>query len=244
MIGILVELLLSYLLLKYFAKKGLNALGVSPDKERLRQLLVGLLLPILYTAGLQWTQAALVGNPFRINPHYSFGDFIRATGYVGRSVLYEELIFNGAILYILIQRIGSKKAIWLSAICFGLYHWFSWNLWGNPLQMAIVFLMTGTAGWLFALAFSKTRSLYLPFALHFGIDFAAMVLFSQDKAIGPQLLIKTFATDPRTPGAVVSLLYLIVYYTGFPVLCLIYLRKKFAQNQGTHATDIVNIDRF
>jgi uncharacterized protein len=226
MIGILVELLFSFLLLRLFQKRGLNALGLSPDKQRFQDLLAGFLLPVAFTVVLQYTLSVLVQNPWRVNPYYTFRNFIGATGYVLRSVLFEDLLFRGALLYVLMQRIGPVKAVWISAVFFGIYHWFSWGVLGNPIQMVVVFLMTGSAGYVFALAFSKTGSMYLPFALHFGIDLAAMVLFSQDKGIGPQLLVKTFAQDPHVPGAVISLLWLVLHYTGFPILCLFWLRSR------------------
>lgn len=225
MIGIVVEFVLSFLLLRYFGGQGWGVLGLSPSKKRFKEGGIGLLLPLSFTILLQLTLAALVGNPYRLNPHYGFGGFMGATYYVFKSIVFEELLFRGALLYILLQRLGVAKAVGISSISFGIYHWFSWNVFGNPVQMAVVACMTATAGFVFALAFARTRSMYLPLALHFGIDFAGMVLFSQDKNIGPQLLIRTFEKDPHAPGSLISLLYLIIYYTGFPIVCLIYLRS-------------------
>jgi membrane protease YdiL (CAAX protease family) len=228
MIGIFIEVFLSWILLKLIERKNLSVLGLRPTRRRLRELMIGLLLsipfPIAFLAGVSF----LVRNPYHVNPHYSLKDLLSATGYVFRSVLYEDLIFRGALLYILIKRLGPQKAVLISAFLFGIYHWFSWGALGQPVQMAIIFLMTGLAGYVFALAFEKTRSLYLPFALHFGVDFANMVIFSQDKGMGPQLLVKTFGTDPASPGSVISILVISVHFTWFPVLTLAYLRYGLA----------------
>lgn len=225
MIGLLIEILLSWLLLKYVEQQNLEALGWKPSKQRISLFIIGLLIPITFTIALQWGMAVLTKNPYRVNPDYTVTALLTATGYVARSVAFEDLIFRGALLYILVRRLGVQKAVLISAISFGIYHWFSWSLWGQPVQMVVVFLMTGAAGYVWALAFVRTGSLYLPVALHFGIDFANMVLFSKDKGIGRQLLVHTFDKDPYSPGGIVALLVIIIYYTGFPLLCLLFLRS-------------------
>jgi len=189
-------------------------------------LMLSIPLQIVFLTGV----SLLVHNPYHPNPHYTLADFLVASGYVFRSALYEDLIFRGALLYILIKRLGPQKAVLISAVLFGIYHWFSWGALGQPVQMAIIFLTTGLAGYVFALAFEKTGSIYMPFALHFGIDFVNMVIFSQDKAIGLQLLVKTFATDPASPGSVISILVILVHFTWFPVLALAYLRHRKLKN--------------
>jgi membrane protease YdiL (CAAX protease family) len=56
---------------------------------------------------------------------------VKGTWWTLFSVLYEELIFRGVVLYILIKRIGEVKAILISCIAFGIYHWFSYGLFWN-----------------------------------------------------------------------------------------------------------------
>jgi membrane protease YdiL (CAAX protease family) len=84
--------------------------------------------------------------------------------------LTEELVFRGAILYILISKIGSSRTILLSAILFGVYHWFSFGVIGNLMAMLFVFIGTGLMGYAWALAFSKTNSIFLPFGLHLRME--------------------------------------------------------------------------
>jgi uncharacterized protein len=224
MIGLIVELLLSWMLLKFVEKQGLEAIGWKPNRQRIIQFTLGLLIPIVYVILLQWSLAVLTKNPYRVNPYYTVTDFFEAAAYVFRSVAYENLFFTGALLYILARRVGPQWAILISGVAFGIYHWFSWELWGEPARMLIVFLMTGVPGYIWALAFVRTRSIYLPFGLHYGIDFASMVLFSQDKRIGQQLFIHTFDKDPAAPGGVIALVIIIIYYAGFPLLSWLYVR--------------------
>jgi len=105
-----------------------------------------------------------------------------------KSVLFEELIFRGVLLYILIKKLGASTAIIISAIGFGIYHWFSFEVFGDLKQMIIIFLVTGTVGLLYAYAYAKTFSLYIPIALHFGWNATRSVIFS-DLAIGDQLFV-------------------------------------------------------
>src|ERR1700679_175613 len=121
MMGIVVELLISWLLLKLILKQNLDALGFKPNGERLTALLAGLLWPVLYVALFQYSVSLLVHNPYHLNPNYNLKAFWNANAYVFRSVGYENLIFNGALLYILIKKIGPQKAMWIAGIAFGIY---------------------------------------------------------------------------------------------------------------------------
>jgi hypothetical protein len=225
MIGILVELLISWLLLKYIQKQNLWALGLKPNRQRLLEFLAGILWPVVFVSIFQYTLSLLVHNPYQLNPNYNLKAFWNGGGYVFRSVVFEDLIFRGALLYILIKRIGVQKALLISAVAFGIYHWFSWGAFGNPVQMLMIFIMTAAAGYVFALAFEKTGSMYLPFALHFGVDFANMVLFSQDKGMGKQLLITTLSKDLVSPGPVISIIVLILHFIGFQLFTWLLLKN-------------------
>jgi hypothetical protein len=135
-------------------------------------------------------QAALLHNPYHFNTAYSPPDMLKGLWYVFRNVLFEELIFRGALLYILIRRIGPSKAVLIAAIAFGIYHWFTIGF-GKPTQVAFFFLVMGLTGYVFARAFAKTGTILLPFALHFGFNFTIMILFSKNPGIAPQLFVQT-----------------------------------------------------
>jgi uncharacterized protein len=227
MIGIYVELVISWLLLRLIEKRGLSALGLRPNRQRIRELVIGLVLTIPFFTGFYMIVSFLVHNPYTFNPHYSIKDAAVALAYLWRSVAYEELIFRGALLYILIEKIGPSKAVLASSIVFGIYHWFSYGVLGQPVQMLIVFMTTGLAGYIMAIAFEKTRSMYLPFGLHFGIDLVPMIIFSQDHSkIGMQWLVKSHATDPYNPGVIISVIVYIIYFAWFPLLSFWYFRRR------------------
>ena len=225
MVGILIQLLISWVLLRLIEKKNLTAIGIGLSSQRLKYLGVGLLFPILYYSILFIVLSYVGKNPYRLNNNYTPTNFLEAIWYLFKSVAFETLIFEGALLYILIKHFGSTKAILISAVSFGIYHWFSWNLFGQPSAMIITFLTTGLMGYLWAVAFDKTKSIYLLFALHFGTDFAFMILFSKDKSIGQQLFVQTYTIDPYSPGTIISIILLIFYFIGFQTFLFFYLRS-------------------
>lgn len=224
MIAIIIELVLSWLLLKYTLGQNLNVLNWYLPPKRLLLMLSGFALPLIYLSLLYLSISLWVGNPYKFNPDYTLSNFTKGAAFVIRGVIVEELLFRGALLYLLIKKIGHNKAVILSAIAFGMFHWFSYGIIGQPIQMMIVLISTGIMGYLLGLAFVRSGSILLPFALHLGYNLTSMILFSNEKTVGLQLLVKTYATDPIKPEGILPLMMVIVYYIGFPLLCFIYLR--------------------
>ena len=100
----------------------------------------------------------------------------------------------------------------ISAIAFGIYHWFSFEVFGNPIQMIFVFLTTGIMGLLYAFGYARSFSLYIPIAIHLGWNLTRSVIFSET-VIGDQLLVHV------KPVPQVQVSYFIFYLiTYFPLL--------------------------
>lgn len=220
MAGIIVELIISWLLLWFFEKKHLNALGFTPTRQRLAQFLIGFVIAATISSLYHLLTTAFIRNSWKVNPSFTFHRFWSGVWWVLKSVLFEELIFRGALLYIAIKRIGMAKACLLSALCFGVYHWFSYGAFGNPLQMTIILVMTGIAGWAFAYAFAKTGSLYLPIALHFAWNIVNILIFSSGP-LGKQFLIKENSSSLQ--GGL-SLLVFLFQLLVLPAVTYAYLR--------------------
>lgn len=189
MIGIIVELIISWLLLWFLCKKHLSVLGFRPTKNRMTKLIVGLFIAASCCTLWQLMTIAFIDNGWVLNKQATAKGILESTRWTWVSVLYEELIFRGALLYIAIKKLGFAKACILSAVCFGIYHWFSYNVFGNPLMMVIVFVMTATVGLSWAFAFAKTGSLYLPIGLHLGWNLFSIVVFSNGN-FGQGILVK------------------------------------------------------
>ncbi len=189
-IGLVVVILLTWLLLKYVAKEPLSILGVRPTKQRLVEFTVAFLF--MATIGFinhLW-QAHWKEISYALNPDHGVLDFFGGTFWVFKAVLFEELLFRGVLLYLLIKIIGPIKACLVSSLIFGMYHWFSYDVFGaRAILMVYVLLITGAGGWMFAYAYAKTKSLYAPTGLHMGWNMVTAVVFSSGP-LGQQLLLQ------------------------------------------------------
>ena len=112
MAGIFVNSIISWFLLKTLGRQSLNALGLKPNRVRVAHLCLGTLWPILFVAVFEFSVSLLVHNPYRINPDVHWKDLWHSIVYLLRSVAYEDLIFRGALLYILMQKIGPRNPCW------------------------------------------------------------------------------------------------------------------------------------
>lgn len=191
MIGILlVAFLFSWLLLRVVIKEPITVLGIAPNRQRVKECLVG----AAFMAGIAvinftW-QAHFKEISYEVNPDYGLVQLLGGSFWVLKAVILEELVFRGVILYVLIRHIGIVKACLLSAILFGIYHWFSYGVLGSRLVLMIyVFLITGSSGWMFAFAFAKTKSLFAPTGLHLGWNLITAIVFSAGP-IGNQWLLE------------------------------------------------------
>lgn len=225
MIAITTELLISWILLHLIYQEKLSVLGFNLSKRKLILVISGFFLPLIYLAILQLSIATVVGNPFIKNEQYALARFASTTWFVIKGVLVEELLFRGALLYIIIRKWNLVAGLCFSALGFGIYHWFSYGVIGQPVRMITVLLSTGLMGLLFAQSFYKAKTIWMPIAIHFGYNFTSMVIFSMEKNTGSQLFIKKFIVDPIHPEGILPLLLLILYYVGFPVLCYLFLRS-------------------
>lgn len=220
MIGILVAIAISWLFLYLIEKKNILALGFLPIGNRVKQFLIGFLITGILCILVQYLESYLKSSTWTLNKDITSLIVIKSFWWDFKSVLTEELIFRGALLYILIQKIGTRKGILISAIAFGIYHWFSYGVLGNVMAMTLVFIGTGLMGYAWAWAFSKTTSIMLPFGLHLGWNFIYNTIFSNGP-LGELLLIQKGGNE-LTDWT--SLLNFISGLIIVPILVLIYVR--------------------
>jgi membrane protease YdiL (CAAX protease family) len=236
-IGIIVLLAVSWLILWFVEKKNLSVLGLRPTPARLKQFGAGFIVMAIFCA-INILLITLFGNySWTVNDNYTFSGFLSGLLFTVSSVFGEELLFRGAILYILIRRVGLTRACVLSAIAFGIYHWFTYEAWNNLAQMIYIFILTGCAGFMFAYSYAKTNSLYLPIGLHLGWNFANILIFSNGP-LGNQLLIFS-KSDEMNLTTFHSLILLLFQAIVIPSVVLWYLgffkKKKVAPAPGSRS---------
>lgn len=213
MIGIIVQLGISWLIIWWYEKGNLQVLGLLPSKKRVKDFFLFLMLAAACSALTFLLRHYIALQSWELNPVLHLAHVLEGVWYVIKSVLFEELVFRGVLLYILIKKFGTTTAIIISSVAFGIYHWFTFEVWGDGGQMLITFLVTGLAGVIYAYGYAKTFSLYVPIALHVGWNMVNMVIFSNSN-IGKQLFI------PVEPAPVVTISYFSYYAMQFtPVLC-------------------------
>jgi uncharacterized protein len=228
MAGLIVELILSWLLLKFILHENLLVLGFKINSRLFIPTIIALFIPVVFLIIHLVSISLWVKSPYHLNPHYNFAAFKSSTRYVLISVVYEELIFRGALLYILIKKIGAQKAVLVSAISFGIYHWFTMGVLGQVVPMFFVFTITAIMGYIFALSFSISKTIYFPFALHLGYNFTFMIIFSRSN-IGEQLLIPMSKNDPIKTGVAFQTVTTVIHFIVFPFivwLYLLYIKKR------------------
>lgn len=207
MVGIIVQLAISWLIIWLYERSNLKVLGLHPTTKRVLDFTLFFLITAICCAIGYFLKMYFGKQQWQLNPQLTLNLILSGLWFNLKSVLFEELIFRGVLLYIMIKKLGSIKAIIISAVAFGVYHWFSQEMFGNPVQMIIMFFVTGAMGALLAYAYSKTYSLYIPIAIHLGWNIIAQVIFSEGP-IGNQLFVEVL---PR-PAVTVSYF---VYFTMF-----------------------------
>ena len=228
MLGIFVELLASWIILRLVEKQGLEPLGLGISRIRMKQFMFGFLLSVICSALYFVGFIYFSKTEITINEHYTLKLFFESILYTIKSVLYEELIFRGALLYIAIKRLGLRPSCMISAIAFGIYHWFSYGIFGQPIPMLYIFIITAIAGFIFAYAFGKTRSMYLPVALHLGWNLVTLSIFSQGP-LGDQLLI---FSNGQKMGWALSVILFLYQVMAMPLIVFWYLKTQGRKQEG------------
>lgn len=217
MLGIIVQLAISWLIIWVIEKRSLSVLGFFPTKRRLLDFAIFFFVTAICCAAAFLLKMYFGKQQWIINPKLSPGLIWEGTWWNIKSVLFEELIFRGVPLYILIKRLGAVKGIIISAIAFGVYHWFSFGVVGNIIPMIAVFLITGLMGLLLANGYAKTFSLYIPIAIHLGWNLTQNFIFSQGP-IGNGIFVPVGSAPFRTDS------YFIFFFAEwFPMIVMLTL---------------------
>jgi membrane protease YdiL (CAAX protease family) len=177
MIGLLIGLAATWLLLR-FEGKSLGVLGFNAPAARATQFAVGFLVAALFAIAQQSGISLASGVPWKLNPELSTALVRSSLRSNILSVLTEELLFRGYFFYQAIRFLGPQRASLLGAAAFGVYHWFSYGLLGNPVAMVFVFLFTGAFGYMACRAFIATGGLALPIGVHLGWNLLISLGFS------------------------------------------------------------------
>ncbi len=220
MVGLLVIIVISGVLLHVIEKKNITVLGIIPNQKRIFQFLIGFLCMAIINLSLIYIETLVKSVNWESKP-INYGLIFKAFVYHLKSALTEDLIFRGALLYLLISKIGAKKAILVSALFFGIYHIFSYDMIGGRIiPIVYVILVTGFTGYVWAYTFDKTKSMMMPLGFHLGSNLM-MSCFYQSQPFGELL----FAELSRANLTEWNEFYYSLFKGFYPsILTLIFLR--------------------
>lgn len=188
-------LAISWLLVWLFSKKNLSVLGGQPTKERLFYFIILFIVSSLISATTFLLKMYFAKEEYTLNQSLTTEIFFTEIGKQIRTVLTEELVCRGVLLYLLIKKIGQTKALFFSSLFFAALHWLNSEIWGNGMQMILVFIFTFTMGFLLAYSYARTYSILMPFAIHLGWNLTQNFIFP-DKATTISIFI--LASPPPT----------------------------------------------
>lgn len=187
MVELLILLAISWLVIWFFEKGNLSVLGLRLTAKRLKFAGFLFFLTALCCATGFWLRMYFLKEAFGINPAMTNSLFFHSLWQAVRSVLFEELLCRGILLYILIKKMGPAWAIFISSLVFGALHWNNIGFSGNLPQIILVFFWPFLFGLVFAYAYFVSGSIYLPIAMHLGWNLVQNFIFPGNT--GPSVLI-------------------------------------------------------
>jgi membrane protease YdiL (CAAX protease family) len=225
MLQIIGLLTISWLIVWLFNRSNLSVLGLTPNKELLKLMLILFIVTVICCSTTYLMKIYFAKEEYIINPKLTTNLFFLGFWETLRGVLTEELICRGILLYILINKLGTKWAIIISSIIFGLLHWLNNGVFGNIIQMSIMFVFTFGMGILLAYSYTKTFSILIPTTIHFGWNLTQNFIFP-DQPEGSHIFILA-----RTPPIVTVSYFIFFLLLLFPKVSAIGLDYIIMQKQ-------------
>ena len=164
----------TWVLTRFVNRKPVRAVGLWIHAATLRELGAGCLLGFLMMGGIYIVEAALgyvIPTSAGLDPAGALRVTVLSVFWFAAGAMGEELLFRGYAFQSLIQGVTFLPATLLMAALFGLAHL------QNPHVTALSLSNVVLAGILFSFAYMKTRSLWLPFGVHFAWNFSQTTLF-------------------------------------------------------------------
>lgn len=197
MLGLLVIIVVSWVLLHFIEKKNIEVLGIIPNKKHIIQFVIGFAFVTLICLLMIYIESFVLNVEWKQNEGIDYAAILNSFLYHVRSALTEDLVFRGAILYILISRLGAKWGIIISALCFGVYHVFSYGMTGERvIPILYVIIVTGFVGYVWAYTFHKTKSILMGLGFHIAYNFT-MAMFYESPPFGELLFQEVSKTSLR-----------------------------------------------
>ena len=155
-------------------KKSWKDIGcVAGNRTDALNLIVGTFSGIAMLVLTAYIIKSLVGFHWEINPAFQWSHFFTLFVTVFCSVFVQELAFRGYPFRLMLDKWGEWRTQIVTALLFGLMHV------SNDMSLTdilLTMLTTGAGSFLFGIAVIKTKGLHLAVGIHFGWNFAQLLL--------------------------------------------------------------------
>jgi uncharacterized protein len=212
---------LAWVTIYFSEKRNIFRQWFVPVTRRTKEFFIGLIFSMILCLLTQFLLSQLSSTTWAISNDLSIAKLTFSLLYDLNSVVAEELLFRGIILYFLIKYLHTNIAMCISAAVFGVYHWFTFGVLGNLVAMALVFIVTGLMGYVFAASYVKTKSIILPIGIHLGWNWINNTIFSNGPN-GVQIL----EPSKMAPSDGVYQILSFCLYLIIPFLILAFIRSK------------------
>lgn len=168
------SLVASLLITKFMNRKTLAAVGLTLNKQGLRELGLGCLIGWLMMTGIfgiEYLLDYVKVVEAEVTLAQGIQTFFLSAAFFAVAAMFEEVLFRGYIFQTLARGVTVVPAMVIMAVLFGLAHL------GNPNASAFGVLNTALVSMVFCLAYLRTRGLWLPFGIHFAWNFAQTTLY-------------------------------------------------------------------
>jgi len=126
--------------------------------------------------------------------------------------LWEEILWRGIILTMLLKRFAIRPAIAINTVLFSIAHLSNLLVGQNPIVMLgqFIFVLIGTPA--LAYVFIKTESLWPGILIHFSVDAFGPIFYNTMLQVGPNILIGgIFMLMGWFVGNILTFIFLIAY---------------------------------
>lgn len=194
MLGVALLIVLSSVIAFFMYGKEWDVLGILPSRKRMLYFFISMQLVAVLCFSTIWIDSTIRLIRWKIKEPVDFFLLEAAARYYFIAALTEELVFRGFLLYALAEAVNAKTARIFSALCFGFYHWFSYEMFGAGIvPMMYICIITGFAGYVWAGAFIKSGTIWLALGMHFSWNLA-QALFKGKEPYGSLLFYQVSKT--------------------------------------------------
>ncbi len=185
-------------------------IGIRNYRPLVKNVIITVTTTIILLFGL--LLAALLYGDFVFDPSIIHPDNSPIILLSINAGLWEEIMWRGIILTMLLKRFDIRPAIAINTVLFSIAHLA--NLLGgqNPIVMLgqLIFVLIGTPA--LAYIFIKTESLWPGILIHFAVDAFGLIFYNSMLQIGPNILIGgIFMLMGWFVGNILAFIFLIIY---------------------------------